>query len=139
MFHSLEVRVPLLDKEVIQVALRTDWQSCLDVIQKTGKIPLRKALFRHVKHQSHMKRGFDVPLHQWLKGPLRPMLEDNLLQRKEILGLNFLNGGVPAMAARHLSGQNDEAPSLWNLLHLSMWEQKHYKRSAKSFLHGVMI
>ncbi|HSE43438.1 MAG TPA: asparagine synthase-related protein, partial [Acidobacteriota bacterium] len=139
MFHSLEVRVPLLDKEVIQVALRTDWRSCLDVIQNTGKIPLRKALLRHVNHQSQLKRGFDVPLNQWLKGPLRPLLEDYLLQKKEILGLEFLNGGVREMAARHLSGQNDEAPSLWNLLHLSLWEQKHYRRSPKSFLQSVMI
>jgi asparagine synthase (glutamine-hydrolysing) len=139
MYHSLEVRVPLLDKEVIQVALRTDWQSCLDVIQNTGKIPLRKALFRHVKHQSQMKRGFDVPLNQWLKGPLRPMLEDNLLQRKEILGIDFRRDGVKAMAERHLSGISDEAASLWNLLHLSMWEQKHYKRSPKSLLQSVMI
>jgi asparagine synthase (glutamine-hydrolysing) len=139
MYHSLEVRVPLLDKEVIQVALRTDWQSCLDTIQQTGKIPLRKALIRHVKHQSQVKRGFDVPLHQWLKGPLLPMLEDNLLNRKEILGFDLLSDGVRAMVQSHNSGITDETGSLWNLLHLSLWEQKHYKRSSKQFLSEVIV
>ena len=85
-----------------------------------------------------MKRGFDVPLNQWLKGPLMPMLEEDLLQRKEILGINFLTDGVRAMAKRHFSGETDEAASLWNLLNLSLWEQKHYKRTSKQFLQGVL-
>lgn len=44
MYHSLEVRVPMLDREVIAVAARIDWRSCLDVNEQTGKLPLRHAL-----------------------------------------------------------------------------------------------
>ena len=50
MFHSLEVRVPLLDREVIDVASRVDWRSCLDLARRRlGKLPLRHALARHVR------------------------------------------------------------------------------------------
>src|SRR5713226_5132364 len=44
MHHSLEVRVPLLDKGVIEIASRVDWRSCLDVKRKLGKLPLRYSL-----------------------------------------------------------------------------------------------
>ncbi|MCI0416466.1 asparagine synthase (glutamine-hydrolyzing) [bacterium] len=139
MYYSLEVRVPLLDREVIQIALRTDWESCINMVQDRGKIPLRESLTRHVHYQSQLKRGFDVPLHQWLQGPLRQILEDCLLQRKEILGVNFQRGGIQALADRHWSGETDEAQSLWTLLHLSMWEQKHYRQSSKQFLQSTPV
>ena len=41
MFHSLEVRVPLLDRDVIDVAWRTDWATCLDLGSRVGKQVLR--------------------------------------------------------------------------------------------------
>src|SRR5262249_11210774 len=71
MFHSLEVRVPFLDREVVETALRVDWRTCLDPDPEVGKIPLRRSLSRHVRYQSHMKRGFDVPMQQWLRGPFK--------------------------------------------------------------------
>ena len=57
MYHSLEVRVPFLDREVIDVAVQVDWSSCLDIKQKVGKIPLRAALARHVNHQTANEAG----------------------------------------------------------------------------------
>ena len=74
MYHSLEVRVPLLDKEVVEVATHVDWRSCLDVKRKLGKLPLRNSLARHVRHQTRTKRGFTVPMDAWLRGPLKPFL-----------------------------------------------------------------
>jgi len=87
MYHSLEVRVPLLDKEVIEVATRVDWRSCLDLERTIGKLPLRYALARHVQHQTLTKRGFAVPMGSWLRGPLRPIFEDVVLEKRELLGL----------------------------------------------------
>ncbi len=62
MFHSLEVRVPLLDLEVINTAARVDWRTCLDLETGTGKIPLRRALEKRLSHQTAAKRGFTVPM-----------------------------------------------------------------------------
>ena len=71
MYHSLEVRVPLLDREVLNVAARVDWKSCLNAEEKIGKLPLRYCLSKHVQHQKQTKRGFRVPMDSWLRGPLR--------------------------------------------------------------------
>jgi asparagine synthase (glutamine-hydrolysing) len=127
MFHSLEVRVPLLDREVIATALRIDWRSCLDVAQQIGKFPLRQALARHVHHQTWTKRGFDIPMAAWLRDPLRPVFEDLVLKRKEILGLPLNTKAAQQMFDRHLSAQAHYERELWMLLSLALWEERHYR------------
>ncbi len=126
MYHSLEVRVPLLDREVIDVATRVDWRACLDVQRGVGKLPLRRALARHVPRQTHAKRGFSVPMNAWLRGPLRPVFEDQVLQRRDILGLPVVRDVLRAFYIQHLNGEADHAWGLWLLLSLAMWEETHY-------------
>jgi len=130
MYHSLEVRVPLLDKDVIETALRVDWRSCLDLKHKTGKLPLRKSLARHVQYQTQQKRGFSVPMNQWLKTTLRPILEDALLNQTMICNQPF-----DSTAARQLYDTflktGHGTWGLWGLLSLALWEQAHYKRASK--------
>ena len=126
MHHSLEVRVPFLDREVIDIAARVDWRSCLDLETKTGKQPLRRALSRHVRSQSGDKRGFEVPMHAWLRGPLKTVFEDCVLNRREILGVPVSQKEVRNLFRRHLAGA-DHAAGLWTLLSLAFWEERHYK------------
>jgi len=127
MFRSLEVRVPLLDREVIATALRIDWRSCLDIAQQVGKLPLRHALARHVHRQTWAKRGFDIPMAAWLRSPLRPVFEDIVLTRKEILGLPLNTKMVQRMFDRHLAAQAHYERELWTLLSLTLWEERHYR------------
>jgi len=127
MYHSLEMRVPLLDKEIVDVAARVDWRSCLDVKRKLGKLPLRHSLARHVRHQTLTKRGFTVPMDAWLKGPLRPVFEEVMLGRDDILGLPLNRAAARAMFERHLSGQANYDWVLWMLLSLALWEQRHLR------------
>ncbi len=126
MYHSLEVRVPLLDLEVVRIATRVDWQSCLDIEQGFGKLPLRHALASHVKHQTQAKRGFSVPMESWLRGPLRPVFEDTVLKKQEILGLPINRKALGEMFQEHLSGKSDYGWGLWILLSLALWKDKHH-------------
>jgi asparagine synthase (glutamine-hydrolysing) len=126
MYHSLEVRVPLLDTEVVGVATRVDWRSCLDVKRKLGKLPLRNSLARHVRHQTWTKRGFTVPMDAWLKGPLRPVFEEAILGGGDILGLPLNRAAAREMFDRHLSGQANYEWMLWMLLSLALWERRHF-------------
>jgi asparagine synthase (glutamine-hydrolysing) len=126
MFHSLEVRVPLLDREVVELATQIDWRSCLDVEQNLGKLPLRFALARHVNHRTSDKRGFSVPMDAWLRGPLRQVFEDEILDRKDIVGLPVNRNSLRRMFQQHLSGKVDYAWGLWILLSLSLWEKRHF-------------
>ena len=126
MHHSLEVRVPLLDLEVVALAARVDWRSCLDVRTGLGKQPLRAALAARVRYQTLAKRGFSAPMAQWLRGPLRRRLEETLLGRRELLGLRFRRGALERLVADHVSGRRDCAPGLWLLFSLALWEARHY-------------
>jgi asparagine synthase (glutamine-hydrolysing) len=126
MYHSLEVRVPLLDREVVETASRVDWRSCLDVKRRLGKLPLRHSLARHVRHQTWTKRGFTVPMDGWLRGPLRQVFEETLLDRRELAGLPLNSGAAREMFDRHLSGQVNYDWPLWILLSLALWERRHF-------------
>lgn len=127
MFHSLEVRVPLLDKEVIEVAAQIDWHQCLDVEQKMGKMVLRQVLSKYTKQQTQGKRGFEVPMGTWLRTSLREMVEESLLKRDEMLGLEVNKKALRQLYDLHLDGRSDYSWALWPLLSLSLWMNKHYQ------------
>lgn len=127
MHHALEVRVPLLDREVVEVATRVDWRSCLDLQRGVGKVPLRHALAREIPFQTSAKRGFTVPMSEWLRGVLRPVFEDMVLARTELAGLPFDRAVLREQYRRHLSGAEDQRWGLWRLLSLSLWEARHVR------------
>lgn len=137
MYHSLEVRVPLLDREVIEVALRVDWASCLDIKRRLGKLPLRTALARHLSYQTETKRGFEVPMDRWLRGPLKEIFVDTVLGRQEILGIPFNRPTVQKMFHRHLTGHANYARGLWTLLSFALWAERH--RTASTHPHCSQI
>lgn len=127
MYHSLEVRVPLLDREVIDIATRVDWQSCLDLETKKGKLPLRASLSRHIYHQTQAKRGFTVPMGEWLRTSLRDVFEEKLMGRQEMLGLEINQQALGDLFGRHLKGPHDYAWGLWPLLSLALWVDRYHK------------
>jgi len=126
MYHSLEVRVPLLDREVINVATQIDWRESFDVSRRIGKLPLRHALARHSTYQSRTKRGFEVPMGLWLRTSLRERFEESLLKRDEILGFEIERKALRDLFALHLTGDRDYAWGLWPLLSLALWVDKYY-------------
>lgn len=67
MAHSLELRVPFLDKEMLNIALRIP--SEYRVTKEQTKVALRKAAIRELPEQTANRRklGFPSPLAQWLK------------------------------------------------------------------------
>jgi asparagine synthase (glutamine-hydrolysing) len=127
MHHSLEVRVPLLDREVLDVATRMDWRSCVDLRHGVGKLPLRALLERHVGFQTMRKRGFTVPMSSWLRGPLRPVFEDLVLSRHELLGLPMDRNALRRIFRRHLMRLEGSPWLLWRLLSLALWETRHFR------------
>ena len=127
MYNSLEVRSPLLDREVIDIAQRVDWRSCLDVKNDIGKIPLRQALSKRLKFQSSGKRGFTVPMDEWLRGPLKDMMFDLVINRQDLLGLRINKDNLSSFFQDHLDGKN-WAWGLWILLSLALWEDRYLKR-----------
>jgi asparagine synthase (glutamine-hydrolysing) len=126
MYHSLEVRVPLLDREVLATATRIDWRSCLDVDRGIGKLPLGTALARRAGWVNEGKRGFSVPMGAWLRDEFRPLVEERLAARDEILGLPLRRAPLSEAWRLHLAGDRDYGAALWRLLSLSLWEERHF-------------
>ncbi|HEB97826.1 MAG TPA: amidotransferase 1, exosortase A system-associated [Sedimenticola thiotaurini] len=116
MAHALEVRVPILDHQVVE------WISGLPPGLKLhggeGKYLFKKALEPMLPKDVlyRPKMGFAVPLAGWFRGPLRQRVRDS------ILGDTLLGAGIfdPAYLRRlveqHQSGVRDYSASLWTLL-----------------------
>ena len=111
MYNSLEVRVPLLDREVIDVAVQVDWRDCFDPVNRIGKIPLRKSLARHMTFQSTAKKGFEPPMGKWLRTSLRPVVEESLLTRESLAGVASRQESIaqPVSGASRMDGIWDGA------------------------------
>lgn len=134
MYNSLEVRVPLLDREVIDVAVRLDWRECLDLSTGTGKRPLRHSLGRHVDTQTQSKRGFKVPIDEWFRGPLGRLFRDEFHNRTDLLGLAINKPALDGLITDHISGRIEASRGLWCLLSLALWEDRYFQPSGPGLL-----
>ena len=125
MYNALEVRVPLLDREVIDVATQLDWRDCYDTRRQLGKLPLRHSLSRYVSTQTSAKKGFEPPMGKWLRTALRSRVEDTLLTRDSLAGVAVDRRALRALYQEHLEGRSDYGWGLWPLLSLALWEQRY--------------
>jgi len=79
MAHSLEIRVPMLDRRVLDLAYRIPGS-----VRQPDGVP-RKHLLRQAFPDllrpsllAQRKRGFTLPIRRWMAGPMRPLCEDAL-------------------------------------------------------------
>ncbi|MEP7351637.1 MAG: asparagine synthase (glutamine-hydrolyzing) [Acidobacteriota bacterium] len=121
MANSLEVRAPLLDHCLAEVAagIPHAWK----VAGPKGKQILRDALQDRLPIEllSLPKKGFAVPLAHWFRGQLRDMLRDVLLSAK-FLGRGIVNPAfVRTLLEEHDSGRRNNSHWLWSLLMVELW------------------
>ena len=118
---GLEARCPLLDHRVAEFAWRLPLRH--KIHGGSGKRPLRRLLRRYVPEPvaARAKHGFNVPIGEWLRGPLRPWAEDTLtearLRRHGLLDVAHVRDCL----ARHVSGAQDHAYALWAILMVQSW------------------
>jgi asparagine synthase (glutamine-hydrolysing) len=120
---SLETRVPLLDHRVIEFACSLPIS--LKVTGGVGKWLLRSLVYDLIPKRlmDRPKRGFAVPVGDWLRKELRPWAE-GLLSDSAITGGGFLNAGLIRKRWHdHLSGRHDFTLQLWNILMWQAWAE----------------
>jgi asparagine synthase (glutamine-hydrolysing) len=121
MAHSLEVRVPYLDNEITDLVLPLPGGTK----QTLGrdKILLRAAARQLLPPTGALrrKRGFEVPIGEWLRGPLRPALTD-LLSKETLARQGMLRPPeVSKLVSQHCEETHDHGRALWTLMVLSHW------------------
>jgi len=121
---SLETRAPLLDPRIGQFAasLPLDYK----LRGSKGKYILKKSvgglLPNTILHRS--KKGFGIPIAEWLKGRLNPLMHEMLApQRLNEQGL-FESAYVQTLIAEHEKGIASHHKQLWTLLVFQLWYAK---------------
>ncbi|HEY6909393.1 MAG TPA: asparagine synthase (glutamine-hydrolyzing) [Myxococcales bacterium] len=128
MAASLELRAPYLDTAVVEFAARLPWQLKMSLTRT--KLILKRALRGVVPDEilRRPKKGFGIPVAAWIRGPLRPLFEDLLSERRLREGGLFEPAAVRAVLQAHLDGRADLRKPLWTLLMFQLW-QKHHAQS----------
>ncbi len=121
---SLEVRVPVIDHRVFELAWSLPFDS--KVSSNNGKLILQDVLSRYVPREmfERPKMGFGVPIDAWLRGPLRDWAE-SLLTERRLREQGLLNPEpIRRKWQEHLSGKTDWHYHLWDVLMLQAWLDK---------------
>ena len=118
---SLEARSPLLDHRILEFA----WSLPRDYLfdGKNGKLVLRDLLTRYVPRQliDRPKRGFSVPVKEWLGGPLRDwaeaLISEQALRDQGVFDVK----AVRQVWAQHLQGWANHSELMWAILMFQTW------------------
>jgi asparagine synthase (glutamine-hydrolysing) len=124
MAASLETRVPLLDYRLVELAVNLPPE--MKIGKGQTKHILRRAMADRLPAEvlNKPKQGFSIPLKNWLRGPLKPMMVD-LLSQQSIFKQGLFNPKcVDQWVNEHLEGQVNHSHRLWALMVFALWENQ---------------
>ena len=121
---SLEARSPFLDHKVMEFAARLP--ASFKLRGKTLKYLLKKASAGLLPEENLQRRkmGFGVPVGNWMRNELRPLLEDLLLAPTARTRNYFQVGPLRQLVDEHVQGKQDHSFPLWALLWLELWHRE---------------
>ena len=124
MAHSLEVRPPFLDHRIVEFAATLPQR--LKIRGTTQKVVLRE-LMRGKLPETVLKRkktGFDIPAHDWFRGPLRRLLLDTVTPQAVAATGIFEGRAIEALIRDHMERRINVGYHLWGLLTLFLWMKR---------------
>ena len=147
MAHSLETRVPFLDNDLADFALRLPAHLKLgkltEVVRlnenepgaktaryyaqtRDGKLLLRKAMRRHVPPEivEREKQGFSAPDASWFKGESIAYVRSRLLRDSARIYEVLDRAAVQSLVGEHLEGRQNRRLLIWSLLSLESWFER---------------
>lgn len=129
MAHGLEVRPPLLDHELLELAAQipSRWKVHHGNTKWILKESYRTSLPSTVL--DHPKQGFEVPIDRWLRGPLRPVFESTVFSPNSPIADMLDRTVVRKVFDQHSRGTGRHGAVLWAILVLARWAERYLKAS----------
>jgi asparagine synthase (glutamine-hydrolysing) len=128
MANSLETRVPMLDRELVELAFQVP-----DDLKLHGgktKILLKQIAALQIPSGCvyRQKEGFSIPIKHWLGTQFRPLLE-GLLNTRKIKSDGLFNAKtIDNLKQEHLGGKANHSHVLWSLMIFHAW-QNHWLKT----------
>jgi asparagine synthase (glutamine-hydrolysing) len=129
MANSLEVRIPYLDHRIVEAMWKLPRRYKIN--NGMSKVFLRKILGKYVEpiNFDRTKRGFSIPISEWLRGPLKDWAE-SLLTKETIENCGVLNyKTINKKWNEHQSGKNNWHGHIWNVLMFNAWYEHWVEKS----------
>lgn len=128
MANSLEVRSPFLDHKVVDFAFGLPEQYKVDgkmkkrIVQDAFRSMLPTEIYNRPKH------GFEIPLLDWFRKELWPLIDEDLLNKKFVQEQGIFNVNVTEALKRKLHSNNpeDTHATIWALVVFQYWWRKYY-------------
>lgn len=125
MAHGLEVRPPFVDHELLELTARlpSRWKvngQCTKWLLKElfePRLPERIA--------TRAKQGFEIPIDQWLCGPLRDVFEERVLNTNAPIACYLDHRAVRQLFQSHVARRARRGNLLWSLLVLGSWLERY--------------
>ena len=123
---SLETRVPMLDKDVVEFA----WSLPVEYKRsgENGKLVLRDVLYRYVPKEmmDRPKKGFSIPVQKWLKEPSMREWAESLIDRRLLQEQGLLNPDVVWNIWKDFQENGVWRKQIWYILMFQEWMMKQY-------------
>ncbi|MFZ0320834.1 MAG: asparagine synthase (glutamine-hydrolyzing) [Candidatus Sulfotelmatobacter sp.] len=129
MATSLEVRVPLLDHELVEwvTSLPLEWKLrgahqkyILRKLAERVGVP-REALYRP-------KQGFAMPLVHWIRNELKDLIMSVLLEPRTLQRGYFNQEGIKLLLDEHFCRRRDHSSGIWRLLIFELWHRNYLEK-----------
>jgi asparagine synthase (glutamine-hydrolysing) len=124
MAHAVEVRPPFLDHRIVEFA--AGLPSSLKIRGPQQKLILKRLMRSKLPPSilSREKIGFDIPVHDWFRGALRPLLLETLAEGTAAHSTLFRKDAIDAVVRKHLERRENLGYNLWGLMILFLWMRK---------------
>jgi asparagine synthase (glutamine-hydrolysing) len=125
MAHSLEVRSPFLDVDVIEFGLSLPESQR---VGRFGKVLLRKLASEYLPTNliNRPKMGFGIPRKEWLSGVLAPTVDNVFLDRESKI-YNWLDFTATNNLLLEHKARNNLDGAVWSILVLELWAREWLK------------
>ncbi len=140
MLHALEVRSPFMDHNLVHFAASLSTHQLLghpptaksfmqSPMTTPGKRLLRQAFARDLPPAvfRRKKMGFAIPISDWLRTSLRPMLHDLLFAKGSFASTHFQTPALRKLILEHDIGKADHGQRLYALLMLELWHRSQLR------------